>query len=109
MHWIYAHLIGDYLLQNDWMAKNKKTSSFVCLAHIVTYILPFTFCGFSWLQLFVIALQHFVQDRTSLVKWFLENTGKSEFASPPMAPWSIIIVDNIFHILTIATVASLKF
>jgi hypothetical protein len=22
--WILAHLIGDYLLQNDWMAENKK-------------------------------------------------------------------------------------
>lgn len=24
MHWIFAHLIGDYLLQNDWMAKGKN-------------------------------------------------------------------------------------
>lgn len=24
MHWIYAHLIGDYLLQNDYIARGKK-------------------------------------------------------------------------------------
>lgn len=24
MHWIFAHLIGDYLIQNDWMALHKK-------------------------------------------------------------------------------------
>ena len=24
MHWIYAHLIGDYILQNDWLAEGKK-------------------------------------------------------------------------------------
>ncbi len=34
MHWIYAHLIGDYLLQNDWMAKGKKQKSWICAIHI---------------------------------------------------------------------------
>ena len=27
MHWLWAHLIGDYLFQNDWQALNKKKSS----------------------------------------------------------------------------------
>ena len=33
MHWIYAHLIGDYIIQNDWMAQHKKDSSFRCDVH----------------------------------------------------------------------------
>ncbi len=64
MPWIFAHLIGDYLLQNDWMAARKKENSLVCLIHIVTYMLPF------------------------------------------MAPWPIILTDNIIHILWIAVVVT---
>ena len=63
MHWIFAHLIGDYLLQNDCMAKGKKSSSWVCLAHVATYMLPFLFIGGGMLQLLAIAAQHFAQDR----------------------------------------------
>lgn len=59
MHWIYAHLIGDYLIQNDWMAKGKKTSTGICLVHIATYLLPFLFCGLKWWQVVAIGAQHF--------------------------------------------------
>ena len=30
---IIGHLVGDYLLQNDWMALNKKASSLHCAVH----------------------------------------------------------------------------
>lgn len=104
MHWIYAHLIGDYLLQNDWMALNKKNSTFHCLVHIVTYMIPFFFCGFNWWQLVLIAVQHFAIDRTNFVVWFMNVKGQDKFAGPPCAPWSIIVMDNILHILWIALV-----
>lgn len=104
MHWIITHLIGDYLIQNDWMAKGKKDSSVVCLAHVATYMLPFLFVEAALWQLLAIAIQHFLQDRTQIVNWFLNNTGSSEFAKPPMAPWSIIVVDNVFHIVFMAAI-----
>jgi hypothetical protein len=107
MHWIFAHLIGDYLLQNDWMAKGKKGSSLVCLAHVATYMMPFLFIGAAWWQLLAIAAQHFAQDRTKVVNWFLNATGKADFAKPPMAPWSIIVVDNTFHVLFIAAILAI--
>ena len=106
MHWIYAHLIGDCLIQTDWMAKEKKTSSFVCFVHVFTYIIPFVFCGLEFWQLILILIQHFIQDRTTIVNWFFIIAKKENFAKPPMAPWSIILVDNIFHILFIAFVIS---
>ncbi|MHC1623023.1 MAG: DUF3307 domain-containing protein, partial [Candidatus Methanospirareceae archaeon] len=83
-----AHLIGDFLLQNDWMAKGKKSSSLICAAHSATYTLPFVLCGLAWWQLLLIGGQHFLQDRWSFVSWFMEKTGKGEFAKPPMSPWS---------------------
>jgi hypothetical protein len=107
MHWIYAHLIGDFLIQTDWMAKGKKESTFICLVHVVIYMVPFLFCGFAWWQLGLIALQHFFQDRTNFVVWFMEVKGSAKFTQPPMAPWSIVLTDNILHILFIAAIRSL--
>jgi hypothetical protein len=107
MHWIYAHLIGDYLLQNDWMAKGKKAKSWICTIHVTIYILPFIFTGLAWWKLLLIALQHWLQDRTNFVPWSMKIMGRNEFAAQPLAPWSIIITDNIFHILWIAFVIAL--
>lgn len=106
MHWIYAHLIGDYLLQNDWMAKGKKADSRVCTIHVLIYMLRFLFTGMAWWQLALIALQHWLQDRTDFVFWSMKAMGRNEFVAQPLAPWSIIITDNIFHILWIALVAT---
>jgi len=30
---LVGHLVGDYLLQDDWMAKEKRTRSAVCALH----------------------------------------------------------------------------
>ncbi|MCA9743438.1 MAG: DUF3307 domain-containing protein [Deferribacteres bacterium] len=107
MHWIYAHLIGDFLLQTDWMAREKKRSSWACLVHVLTYMIPFLFTPLAWWQLLLVGAQHFVQDRTDLVVWFMEKTGKREFTKPPSAPWSVILVDSILHILFIALIEAL--
>lgn len=107
MHWIYAHLIGDYLLQNDWIANGKKTKSWICTIHVMVYMLPFLFTGLAWWKLLLIALQHWLQDRTNFVHWSMKVMGRHEFAVQPLAPWSIIITDNILHILWIALVITL--
>ena len=107
MHWIYAHLIGDYLIQNDWMALNKKKSSWVCFVHIITYLIPFCFTGLFWWQIVLIGLQHYIQDRTQFVMWFMKVKGSEGFSTGPCAPWSFIVVDNILHILFMALVCSL--
>ena len=99
MNWIIAHLIGDYIFQNDWMAAGKKKNSWICLVHIITYLLPFLLCGLSVWQIALIGIQHFAQDRTSFIVWFMKHKGQAQFASPPRAPWSIILTDNIVHIL----------
>jgi len=104
MHWIYAHMIGDYLLQNDWMAQQKKKSSFRCLVHVLSYMIPFLFCGLSWWQLVAIAAQHYLIDRTNFVTWFMDFKGSHVFATNACFPWSVIVTDNILHILWIAFV-----
>lgn len=104
--WISAHLVGDYLLQTDWQAIGKKKSSWICLVHVALYMLPFLLTSLVWWQLFLIAAQHFIQDRTGFVVWMMKAKGSGEFAKPPMGPWSIVLTDNIIHILWMAAVAS---
>lgn len=107
MHWIYAHLIGDYLIQNDWMATGKKRSSWICAVHVLTYLLPFLFTPLAWWQVALIGAEHFAQDRTAFVPWLMRAKGSAPFAQPPCGPWSVIVTDNILHVLFIAGVAAL--
>jgi hypothetical protein len=102
-----AHLIGDYLLQTDRMAIGKKKSSWICLVHVLTYLIPFIFTPLVWWKLALIGLQHFLQDRWNFVPWFMCVKGSGQFTLPPCGPWSVIVTDNILHILFIAWIASI--
>ena len=108
MHYIYAHLIGDYILQSDWMATGKKKYWWIAMVHVLFYMIPFFFIGASWLQLSLIAIQHLIQDKTNFIVWLMKIKGSGKFTEAPMAPWSIIITDNIIHILFIAFILNLE-
>lgn len=108
---LFLHLIGDYLVQNDWMALNKKKltigGEMACQIHCITYSIPFAFIG-SWWAVFVIYLSHYVIDRTNIVGWFLAvrngvfNTSNFGFGIDRpfvITIWLYIITDNIFHLL----------
>lgn len=100
---IIGHLVGDYLLQNDWMALNKKNASLPCAVHCFLWSCAVClFAGWNcvaWLFLFV---THFIQDRTDIVFWWMTMISRQrQFATGPCAPWSIIVVDNVWHIVTL--------
>lgn len=98
MDWLVGHLVGDYLVQNDWMALNKKKSDLHCLVHVLSYTLCVWACTlWPWWTLPLVAIPHYLIDRTQFVMWFMRVTGKEKFAQPPMSPWSLIAVDNTFH------------
>lgn len=100
MDYLIGHLVGDYLVQNDWMAKRKKTETWPCLVHCTIYAAMIaSFTGWPiWAVLLTFVL-HFIQDRTRIINLFMELNGQSEFLKPPLGPWSIIVVDNCFHLL----------
>lgn len=100
---IVGHLVGDYLMQNDWMALGKKKSSLICAVHCALWTLAVCVCGFieSPLLIAVLFLTHFAQDRTGIVLRWMKLIGQEKFATGPLSPWSIIVVDNVWHIATI--------
>lgn len=149
MDWLIGHLIGDYLLQTDWMALNKKgkllpprkqkvtcdtsgdpeifisgtyttmpgwlRGTAACLTHCLLYTLSIMVCTtvahitfdsplfphWPWWALLIVFVTHFIQDRTKIVDWWmrLKFKDQSKFCEPPMAPWSMIVVDNVWHLV----------
>ncbi len=98
-----GHMVGDFLLQNDWMAQNKKKDYWICAIHSMIWAL--TVCFFIgrvefWFINFLY-LSHYVIDSTNLVPCYMRLVGQKDFMIGPCAPWSIIVVDNTFHLLTI--------
>lgn len=106
---IIGHLVGDYLLQNDWMALNKKKHSFNCAIHCCIW--AWAVCMFAgwypwidwkmaviWQALF---WSHYAQDRTNVIPWWMDLIGQKQFRTGMCSPWSIIVVDNVWHIVVI--------
>jgi hypothetical protein len=122
MFWqVIAHLIGDYMLQSDWMAAEKTKKTVAALAHVVTYTIPFFFLTGSLPALAVIAGTHFVIDRWRLARYICwaknwlapagwnrpwaecQATGYTPEKPPFLSVWLLIIVDNTLHVLCNAT------
>jgi formate/nitrite transporter FocA (FNT family) len=101
MNYLICHLVGDYLLQNDWMVFGKKKSNLICGIHVFLYMLPFLFLQLPHWAFALIGFQHYIQDRTNFVVWFMKKKGQEEFATGVCSPWSIIVVDNVLHLVFI--------
>ncbi len=59
---ILCHLVGDYVLQIDYLAKTKGNNYYHLLVHCVLYCLPFyVVFGFVW-QLIPLLILHIIVD-----------------------------------------------
>jgi Protein of unknown function (DUF3307) len=114
---LLAHLVGDYLLQSDWMASEKTKRWWPAVAHAATYGLPFLLATHSLLALGVIIGTHAVIDRYRLARhvvWLKNQAAPRAFRSEwahckatgydldkPvwMAVWLMIIADNTIHLV----------
>lgn len=101
---LVGHLIGDFIFQNDWLARNKKTNSWICAIHCVVYALGVWSCSFHWFPLWAVVLTgviHFPIDRWGLARKLMAWNNQEEFATGPLSPWSIVSVDQTLHLLTL--------
>lgn len=99
---VIGHLVGDYILQNDWMANGKKARHWPCVVHCALW--TYAVCCFAgWFSLPVVAFlfgTHFGIDRSQFIAWWMDAKGQAGFRKH-LAPWSSIVVDNIWHIVTL--------
>ena len=109
-----AHMVGDYVIQNDWMSTEKTKRWWPAIAHAATYGLPFLLVTQSVLTLAVIVGTHAVIDRSRLARhlvWFRNQfapraarPAHTATGSPPDRPdwlsvWVLIIADNVLHMV----------
>lgn len=112
---LVAHAVGDYLLQSEWMAREKTKRSIAAAVHCAFYLLPFLFITQNPYTLAVIGGTHFVIDRWHLARYVAWVKNRPWPGSAPwsecsttgfhpdtpawIAAWLVIIIDNIMHIL----------
>lgn len=80
MELLLGHLVGDYLLQNNWMAMNKSGSTFKCLIHCLIYTVAVCLICWipDWRWFVIVFLSHYFIDRYSLAdKWLKLIKGRS--------------------------------
>lgn len=53
---LLAHLIGDYILQTDRMARRKTSDDLYAVLHVLLYCVPFLVLGASLKALVVIGV-----------------------------------------------------
>lgn len=100
---IVGHLVGDYLFQNDWQALNKKKQWTPLIIHCAIWtvcVMAFGGACNIWAGIILFCL-HAVQDGTNIIRLHMRLVGQEQFATGPLSPWSIVVVDNVCHIVTI--------
>lgn len=108
---ILLHLLGDYFLQNDWMAVNKGKYSVLgyltCTIHCLLYSIPFGMYYHSWDIFLLVFGSHFLIDKFGLAiywtmlvnwNWSRENFGMNVERPAFLTLWLHIIRDNSLHI-----------
>lgn len=74
---IFCHVVGDYILQQDFIAKTKGENWYHLFIHCVLYVVPFrVIFGIDW-RLAVLFVTHFIVDamkaRYKMVDYFTDQ------------------------------------
>lgn len=113
---ILGHLLGDWLLQSDWMALGKRRGLFTRagLVHYTVYTLsilgvlylsneiPRTSSSLLLIGL-IVFISHWLIDATNLVKLWMAVAGQRDQIMVR------VMVDQTFHLLVLALLAQMFF
>ncbi len=105
---LVAHLIGDFLFQTNWMAKNKAHKLLPLIAHtalytlIVAFIAWLSFGGLPLWGILTIFITHTLLDNRIFISWWVQSIMK---LTGNDSVWLKIVVDQVFHILVLAIVS----
>lgn len=105
---LMGHLIGDWLLQNDWMARNKRQSLFTLAGMVHFTIYTATIIGVVWLSglrekglaFYIIAgliifVSHWLVDATNVVQGWMRFYRQSNLAIMR------VMVDQTLHLIVL--------
>lgn len=114
---LLGHLVGDYLVQTDYQARNKTKSSRACFNHSFWYTIVVGnsliwigggFHQVTFLLIMLLFASHYPIDRYSVGKLWCEKV-KGMTVDNPIAVFVCIMVDNTIHISLMTAIIFLTF
>lgn len=112
---LLGHLVGDYLLQTEWMAFNKSERHWrgwlAATVHCILYTVAVCTIMWEWTPIWVVAVffSHFFIDKFAFGRWYLKYIKGLELGSYRMewlyelrAGFNAVIytvTDNTMHLL----------
>jgi hypothetical protein len=119
---LVAHMVGDYLFQTDWQARNKRlglgggtnpVARRALLTHVFTYTLAFVpafiwigsdlNAGWAILAAVLVFVPHVIVDDGRVVRLYLSRVKRADGFDTGLAS----SVDQSFHVLSLFLVAIL--
>jgi len=99
---LIGHLVGDFLLQNRWMAEKKTRHWGPLLIHCSVYTIAVSLLalnaeGLSLTGIFAIFVTHIILDRRGFTDFWTHQITKS-----PDIPWLKIMIDQSWHLVVLA-------
>jgi hypothetical protein len=116
MDYLIGHLIGDYLLQNDFMAMNKKANTrtgwLACFVHCLLYTAAVCVCTGWWKPYLIglVFLSHFPFDKTYIIARYMKAFGAFRRVLEGQEDmnhktWAYLLVDNTVHLALLWLIA----
>jgi hypothetical protein len=105
MDQLICHLVGDYVLQTNWMVRHKHRKIGVAAIHALFYVLPFLLITQKPVTLLIIFGTHLVIDHYRLARylirlrnWCWTDSGFSTETPNHIAQAINIVIDNTIHL-----------
>ncbi len=106
---LIGHLVGDFLLQTGWMAREKTKSYPALVAHAAVYTATVTAASLlvgriSWAGIALLFVTHTILDRRTFVHWWGRRV---QSITRPADQWLYLVTDQVFHMLVLVAVVFL--
>lgn len=103
MNYLVGHLIGDWLLQNDWMSKNKPKLGVAFVVHILVVSVSLSLVTGWWDYRGALALvSHALIDGLQLPRRWMAFYNQSPYE------WLRLVIDQAMHIISLYCISMIQ-
>lgn len=101
MDQLLLHLLGDYILQNQWISdhkiKNESIGYVASLVHAIIYSIPFLIFLATWKAWLIILVTHFIIDKYQVANFWIQIMNRKN--KTKVNNGIKIVIDNFFHLM----------
>ena len=100
-----AHLVADWLLQNEWMVRNKTNLRHpAAWVHGALHVFALSFI-LAWSLALLVGFSHVMIDTRKPLHWWKQLVGKTAADPTSQLPQTLIVeiwVDQVMHLVVLA-------